>query len=107
MICWKCAKNISEVPVKIGFRAVCPHCEADLHVCKNCRYYAIGKPNDCLVPGTEYIRDREAFNFCEEFKVKIPEHPPSSTNQAHRLFGLDGPEKKKDFGSLFKDEDET
>jgi len=75
---------------KIGFRATCPHCEIDLHVCKNCRYYALGKPNDCLVPGTEFIRDREASNFCEEFKVKNF----LSTSQ----------EKKRNFDSLFKDE---
>lgn len=59
------------MPQKIGFRAACPFCSSDLHVCVNCRYYSPGKPNDCLVPGTESIRDREAANFCEEFKVKI------------------------------------
>ncbi|HSX26681.1 MAG TPA: hypothetical protein VLE89_06715 [Chlamydiales bacterium] len=85
MNCWKCAKAIPEG--KIGFRAVCPHCDTDLHVCKNCRYYSPGKPNDCAVPGTEYIRDREANNFCEEFKVKLDmEKPP-----------------KNNFNSLFKE----
>ena len=99
--CWKCAKPISELPVKIGFRAACPHCSADLHVCKNCRYYAIGKPNDCLVPGTEPIRDREAMNFCEDFKPLIHKESPSS-DRHKRLFGEI--EKKADFNSLFKDD---
>ena len=49
-----------------------------------------GKPNDCAVPGTEYVRDREAANFCEEFKVKTA----SAANQ-----------EKKKFNSLFKEEE--
>jgi hypothetical protein len=114
--CWKCKKSVSEIPgsskthrfwggvpgsskthrlwgdVKIGFRAACPHCSSDLHVCVNCRYFAPGKPNDCLVPGTEPVRDREAANFCEEFKLLIPSASPAQAD------------KKKNFESLFKDE---
>ncbi len=105
MNCWKCNKLVSEEPVKIGFRAACQHCGSDLHVCKNCRYYAPGKPNDCAVPGTDYIRDREASNLWEEFKVKIPEKissfQDSAKDKARRLFGEE-PEEKKDFNSLFK-----
>jgi hypothetical protein len=101
--CWKCSKLVSETEIKIGFRAACLHCSSDLHVCKNCRYYAIGKPNDCLVPGTDPIRDREAANFCEEFKPKLPA-PPAPDSKAHRILGEI--EKKKDFSSLFKDDDE-
>ncbi len=95
---------MSEIPIKIGFRAVCLHCNSDLHVCKNCRYFAPGKPNDCLVPGTEYIRDREAANFCEDFKPLIPSITPLADDRARRILGE--PERKKDFKSLFKDEDQ-
>lgn len=101
--CWKCKKSVSEIPIKIGFRAACPHCSSDLHVCKNCRYYALGKPNDCLVPGTEPIRDREAANFCEDFKSLLPTASPTSNEGQRNILGE--PEKKKDFKSLFKDED--
>lgn len=106
MNCWKCAKQVSEIPVKIGFRAVCPHCDVDLHVCRNCRYFSPGKPNDCAVPGTDYVRDREAANLCEEFKVQVQNLPSASVERARRLLGADEPEKKKDFRSLFKDEGE-
>ncbi|HSX38621.1 MAG TPA: hypothetical protein VLE95_07315 [Chlamydiales bacterium] len=103
LICWKCLKPISEIPIRIGFRAACPHCSSDLHVCKNCRYYSLGKPNDCLVPGTEPIRDREAANFCEEYKPLLPSaHSTSSSDQASCLLGEI--EKKPDFKSLFKDD---
>jgi hypothetical protein len=59
-------------------------------VCKNCRYYAPGKPNDCAVPGTEWIKDREAMNFCEEFALKSASEKKSSPQNP--------------FNSLFKDE---
>jgi hypothetical protein len=91
MNCWKCKKAISDMPLKIAFRAVCPHCGIDLHTCTNCRYYAPGKPNDCAVPGTDPIRDREAANLCDEFKVKTDfSNPPESD--------------KKKFNSLFRDD---
>jgi hypothetical protein len=67
MICWKCSKSLDSA-LKIGFRTVCPHCDVDLHVCVNCKYYSPGKPNDCIVPGTESIRDREKANLCEDYK---------------------------------------
>lgn len=100
--CWKCKKPISEEPVKIGFRAVCIHCGVDLHVCKNCRYYSPGKPNDCLVPGTDYIRDREASNLCEEFKPTTSIQAKDPMEQAKRLFGNTDLEKKQNFDDLFK-----
>lgn len=99
MQCWHCNKPIELVSGKIGFRASCIHCNSDLHVCKNCRYYSVGKPNDCLVPGTEPIRDREASNLCEEFKSRIPQSQALSPSK--NILGE--VEKKRDFNSLFQD----
>lgn len=102
MNCWKCNKSIGDPSVKIGFRAVCIHCDTDLHVCKNCRYYSPGKPNDCIVPGTELIQDRERANLCEEFKPKTIVETQTSQKRAHEIFGKDAIEKKKNFDDLFK-----
>lgn len=111
-ICWKCGKNASDVPVKIGFRALCPHCSAALHSCYGCRYYTPGKPNDCAVPGTDSIRDREAVNFCEEFAFKVdapnPDLHRNSLERARRLLGESSaepekPDEKNKFNSLFKE----
>ena len=95
MNCWKCNKQYSEKDVKVGYRAVCPHCDTDLHTCTNCRYYSPGKPNDCSIPGTDYVRNREANNFCEDFKPKL-----SSDSRP------DKKEEKRKFNSLFKDDEE-
>ncbi len=101
--CWKCQKIVSEEPIKIGFRAVCIHCGVDLHVCKNCRYYSLGKPNDCLIPGTDFIKDREASNLCEEFKPTTFLQAKEPSEQAKRLFKDSDLEKKPTFKDLFKD----
>lgn len=90
MNCWVCGESLPLPDRKISFRAVCDRCGAALHCCKNCKNYAPGRPNDCAIPGTEYVPDREANNFCEEFSLlgKPPASPPT--------------DKKKKFDDLFK-----
>lgn len=69
MECWKCGKEIVKIDQKITFRSYCEACQADLHCCKNCKFYKPGQPNDCMIPGTDFVKDREMANFCEEFSV--------------------------------------
>ena len=104
-LCWKCGKEATEVPLKISFKALCPHCSAALHCCVNCRHYAPGKPNDCAIPGTDFVRDREMINFCEEFSPKKDNSPSLSSDaikKARRLLGEENPPKDNGFDSLFK-----
>ena len=120
MYCHKCKKKLDLPNKKVGFKETCFFCEADLHVCKNCRFYLIGKPNDCLVPNTEHIVDREKNNYCEEFSIKDgleEDLSKSKKDIAKKLFkdldpeGLDpdsDPNQDPDdsdngFDSLFKD----
>jgi hypothetical protein len=93
MNCWKCGAKLEESSLgKISFRAICEKCHSWLHCCKNCVNYKPGLPNDCYIPGTEFISDREASNFCEEFKI------------LGVFAGIkDGEAAKKKFNSLFAD----
>lgn len=86
--CWKCGKAIADLPKKISFRELCPHCDAYLHCCKNCQNYEPGRPNNCKIPGTEQVRDREASNLCEEFAFlgKAPPPKVDPEDVAKRLF---------------------
>lgn len=111
MNCWHCGTHLEEAPEKrLPFRAICDKCTAWLHCCKNCKNYKPGLPNDCAVPGTEYIADREACNFCEEFVLK-GEKPAQQANPddvARRLFGESSkrpqkPSSKNNFDNLFND----
>ncbi len=90
MRCWKCGTEL-DYEKRIPFKATCDKCNAWLHVCKSCKHYCPGKPNDCLVPGTEFVADREKFNLCEDFSP-LDQPPPQQsksdpTERFRNLFG--------------------
>lgn len=87
--CWKCGQALPDLPKRISFREICPQCHVHLHACKNCQNYEVGRPNDCKVPGTDPITDREANNFCEEFLMlgKPPAPKPNANDAFKHLFG--------------------
>lgn len=90
MNCWKCGTSLQNIDRKISFRALCDRCGFSLHCCKNCKNYAPGRSNDCLIPRTDTVADRELNNFCEEFEVLgTPPKVPFTPN-------------KKSFDNLFK-----
>lgn len=112
MKCWHCGAETSDpFAGKISFRATCDACGAALHCCRNCVFYRPGLPNDCAVPDTDYIADRTASNFCEDFKLlgKGPVSTVDPNEASKRLFGEDSSPPKKDpkkrFDALFGDED--
>lgn len=111
MKCWKCDTVQSSLPDgKLPFRATCEKCDFYLHSCKNCKFFKPGQPNDCMVPGTEPVRDRESFNYCEEFAWREEKGTTrtSTSEAAKKLFGDDDTSEDKSdpkdkFNSLFGD----
>lgn len=92
MKCWKCDALMDEPSNgKLSFRETCDKCHAWLHCCKNCQHYQPGKPNDCAIPGTELIKDRESMNFCEDYKLlgAGPAKAVDPKDVLKRLFGDD------------------
>ena len=68
-LCHVCKHEVEVDPhTPIGFRADCPSCYADLHVCVHCVFHDPGAHNQCREPATPFVRDREKFNFCTHFK---------------------------------------
>lgn len=112
MNCWHCGHSM-ETPQwgKLPFRALCDKCGSSLHCCRNCINYKPGLPNDCKIPNTDFVSDRTATNFCEEFKLlgKKPETPRDPKEVGKKLFGdtdsdnRDGDPKGR-FDSLFKND---
>ncbi len=111
MKCWTCESDLPETSFrKIGFREVCEKCDSYLHCCVNCKFYQPGLPNDCKVPGTDQVRDRESFNYCDEFFIAGDKRIESRdvSGAAKKLFGDDEPKLKRKppedrFNSLFGD----
>ncbi|SCA64149.1 Uncharacterized protein SCG7086_CG_00070 [Chlamydiales bacterium SCGC AG-110-P3] len=112
-LCWKCGVEIKLPDGKVSFRAICDSCSSWLHCCRGCRNYQPGLPNDCRIPDTDPIADREAANFCEEFVLlgQGPTKSASAIDVAKKLFGEQTEEEDSDdnrdpksrFNNLFKD----
>ncbi len=52
----------------MGFRAECENCGADVHVCKNCRFYDPGAYNECRETSADVVKEKERANYCEYFE---------------------------------------
>ncbi len=80
MICWKCGKKIN---VEEIFRTTeCPLCHADLHCCKECKYYAPGNHYDCKETVDDNVTDKEKANFCDYFRPTDKTSNGKSTSDA-------------------------
>ncbi len=105
VFCHKCQDKVSIEGRKLSFREECPKCGFDLHVCENCKFYSLGKPNDCIIPNIELVRDKEKYNFCEEFvplKDGLSQNNNSTSDASKKLFGDEDPDSKTtSFDDLF------
>lgn len=85
--CYKCRNEIEfivKVGIKVGRYDTCAHCAADMHVCKNCRFYDPSLHNQCRIPEAEFIRDREVGNFCNHFQILERDAPPAIDNSVEK-----------------------
>jgi hypothetical protein len=87
---------ISKLPAgRVLIRDTCPKCDYDLHVCRNCRFYDPAKHNQCAETQAEWVRDKEASNYCDYF-------PPNQILSAGKRSMSPEENAKKKFDSLFK-----
>ena len=92
MICFSCGSKI-EIKDRIGFRATCETCEADLHVCLNCNFYDPDVHNQCREPQVDLVQDKERANLCEYFlpleqepSKKVQDPRSSAKAELEKLF---------------------
>ncbi len=94
--CCKCGQVIDLPPAgRVLSRDTCPKCDSDLHSCRNCRFYDPGKHNQCAEPQAEWVRDKEAGNYCDYFS-------PNPILSSGKRTSSKAEEAKKKFDSLFK-----
>ena len=65
--CFSCQKELSFSEAKISFREECPHCRADVHVCKNCTHYDSKVYNECKEVSADVVREKSRANYCDYF----------------------------------------
>jgi hypothetical protein len=97
--CWKCDATI-DLPAggRVGTRDACPHCDADLHCCRNCDFYDPSKNNQCSEPQAEWQREKEAGNYCDYFRAASGLGAAKGSSRAAPAVS----DAKKTFDSLFK-----
>jgi len=65
--CHACRNELDFDRIKMQRTDTCPHCAADLHCCKNCKYWEPGAHNQCTEQIAEYVPERERANHCMHF----------------------------------------
>ncbi|OGQ23029.1 MAG: hypothetical protein A3I05_07360 [Deltaproteobacteria bacterium RIFCSPLOWO2_02_FULL_44_10] len=65
--CAACHKEISPL-FPIGRGDECPHCHADLHACRQCRFFDLTVSQQCREPQAEFVSNKEKANFCGYFE---------------------------------------
>lgn len=93
MICYKCKKEINLE--KIFRTSECPLCHADLHCCKECKFYSPGSHFDCRETVDELVTDKDKSNFCDYFTPADSFSGNGSSSKAD--------DAKKAFNALFGD----
>ena len=64
--CWNC--GIALGPQDYGRETNCVGCGKPTRVCRNCRWYAPGRSNECVEPMAERVLEKERANYCEFFE---------------------------------------
>ncbi len=94
--CQDCGAPVQLLPGrKISRQDTCSHCDADLHCCRNCRFFDPGKHNQCAETQAEWVSEKERANFCDYCE------PRTSIDLIHR--GATSAQSSKEaFDALFK-----
>lgn len=66
--CWRCGASLAALSLPLARRDECPHCRAELHVCRMCSHYAPRLLRGCDEDDAPDVRDRASANFCDYFR---------------------------------------
>ncbi|MEW6731251.1 MAG: hypothetical protein AB1489_07930 [Acidobacteriota bacterium] len=98
MRCANCSAAIENIG-EITFTDQCKKCGADLHSCKNCRYFDPGARFECQKPIESRIAKKADRNMCMQFtpKIAVEKQQPRETKKEANVSSA-----RKAFDDLFK-----
>jgi len=70
LVCWSCGAPLKDIPLPFTRLEQCKTCRADLHVCRQCRFYNPNHSDKCDHDMAEPARDPAVANFCHYFRPK-------------------------------------
>jgi hypothetical protein len=84
------------LPITAESLTRCPHCQAELHACRQCAHFDPARRFECTQPITERIADKRAPNECPAFSMMVTVERDTSGGAVHPNDG------RRAFGNLFK-----
>lgn len=98
LVCWRCGASLNTITLPMERLAQCRQCNADLHVCRLCRYYNPRVNDKCDHEMAEPARAIDVANFCHYFRPRSGAHDSEDKQRADKameqlksLFGDDAP----------------
>jgi hypothetical protein len=97
--CWKCGGPLPDLLLPLARLEECPHCRAQLHVCRMCMFFDAAAPQQCREPVADSVSDKQRANFCGWFQLNphafaaSRDQSSAARRQLDALFG-DGPDKE-------------
>lgn len=67
--CWKCGGPLPDLLLPLPRHEECPHCHAQLHVCRMCVFFDTTLAQQCREPVADLVSDKQRANFCGYFQV--------------------------------------
>ena len=112
LVCWNCGASLTDQPLPLARLAECRACEAELHVCRQCRFYAPRHAEHCVEDRADPPLEKGRANFCDYFEPNPDAwQPPESDGETERaraeleaLFGGPDPRSRPDSGEEREDE---
>lgn len=65
-VCWNCQRPLTTA--EYGREDACLDCGKATRVCRNCRRFEPGRPDDCDEPMADAVLDKVRSNFCSFFE---------------------------------------
>lgn len=103
--CYRCGESLASLSLPLTRQDLCPSCGNYLHVCRMCRHYDPGVPEQCREDDAEEVTDKEKANFCEWFEPeggRLDAREKSAAQKAEQqlaaLFGDSDADDEQDDG---------
>ena len=106
--CWKCGGALQELLLPLPRHEECPHCRAQLHVCRMCVYFDAAAPQQCQEPVADNVSDKQRANFCGYFQINPQAYagPSDQTADSGKLDALFGDGASEEASETSTPEDE-
>lgn len=81
-LCWKCGVPLQNLSLPLTRWAECPHCQAELHICRSCVFFDPKVAKQCREPIAEEVMDKQRANFCDYFQLRPDAYQPKDLQAA-------------------------